>query len=206
MMSYFLAMFFLTSKTQARYKLQNLHLQTELSWTDPPQDLRKSNHVKAWWAGSSSRGPPGSSLGFLTDQNQQDSFSTCSTAGHAAVRDEVLTGHGPGNGSSGVQRGCLIFAIKYQDAFTKWFQLAKYKWILDWICISAHGRGLVFTWQAYCLLLTTAQLLVASCFVCKGTGHLKPKERGWTLWGLELLCFEAVVSCTRWAAWTVQCC
>lgn len=53
--------------------------------------------------GSVSRGPSGSSLGFLTDQDQQDSFSACSTAGHAAARDEVLTGHGPGNGSSGAE-------------------------------------------------------------------------------------------------------
>lgn len=69
-------------------------------------------------------------LGILTDQNQQDSFSACSTAGHAAVRDEVLTGYGPGNGSSGVERDHLIFGIKNQDAETKWFQLAKNKCIL----------------------------------------------------------------------------
>lgn len=44
-------------------------------------------------------------------------------------------------------------------------------------CISAHGRGLTF-WQAYCLLLTTAQLLVDSHFAFKDSGHLKLKERG----------------------------
>lgn len=68
--------------------------------------------------------PAGSSLGFLTDQNQQDSLSACSTAGQAAVKDEVLAGHRPGNGNSGVQLGSYFFAIKYQDAFTKCFQLA----------------------------------------------------------------------------------
>lgn len=103
--------------------------------------------------GSVSRGPSGSSLGFLTDQDQQDSFSACSTAGHAAARDEVLTGHGPGNGSSGAEWDCLIFAVKYQDAFTKQFQLAKNKWSLDWIYLFAPGRGLVFTWQAACYSL-----------------------------------------------------
>lgn len=69
--------------------------------------------------------PSGSSLGFLTEQDQQDSFSACSTAGHAAARDEVLTGHGPGNGSSGVEQDCLISAIKYQDAFTNSFSWQK---------------------------------------------------------------------------------
>lgn len=49
--------------------------------------------------------PAGSSLGFLTDQNQQDSLFACSTAGQAAVKDEVLAGHRPGNGNSGVQLG-----------------------------------------------------------------------------------------------------
>lgn len=50
-----------------------------------------------------------------------------------------------------------------------------------WACISAHVRDLAFTWQAYCLLLTTAQLLVTSCFVYKGTGHPEAEETGWTL-------------------------
>jgi len=82
---------------------------------------------------------PGSSLGFLTAQNQQDSFSACSTAGHAAVRDEVLTGHGPGNGSSAVERGRLTSAIKYQDAFSKGFQLAKKKFGTAFVFLSMVG-------------------------------------------------------------------
>lgn len=74
-----------------------------------------------WWAGNVSRGASGSSLGFLTAQDQQDSFSACSTAGHAAAGDEVLTGQGPGNGSSGAEQDSLIFAVKYQDSFTNSF-------------------------------------------------------------------------------------
>lgn len=64
----------------------------------------------------------------------------------------------------------------------------------------------MFTWQADCLQLTSAQPLADSHFACEGTGCLKPKERGWTFKGFEFLCFEAVVSCTWKAAWVDQQC
>lgn len=64
-------------------------------------------------------------FGIFDRPGPADSFRACSTAGHAAARDEVLTGPGPGNGSSGVERDCLIFAVKYQGAFTNSFSWQK---------------------------------------------------------------------------------